>query len=78
MRDPMDRFEALFINLIEVEAELHAAVETLGRVPFGRGRADRRDLDRLDHYLNAAHETVDAMLDEFRLTLRAAMKRSVR
>ena len=78
MRDPMDRLEALLINLIEVEANLHAAVETLGRASFGRGRTDRRELDRLDHFVNAAHETVDAMLDEFKATLRAAMKRSVR
>jgi hypothetical protein len=74
MRDPMDRFEALYLRLIEAEAELHAATEVLGRVHFGRGRVDRREIDRLDHFLHTAHGTVTAVLDEFKLTLRTAMK----
>lgn len=75
MRDVMDRLEALYIRLIEVEANLHAATDVLGRVPFGRAAgADRREIERLDHFVHTAHETVDAILDEFRMTLRVAMK----
>lgn len=74
MSDFMDQFDALFVQLLAVEANLHAATEVLGRVPFGRSKDDRRELDRLDHFVHAAHTTVDAMIDEFRTALRAAMK----
>jgi hypothetical protein len=74
MRDVMDRLEALYIRLIEVEANLYAATEALRRIPFGRGRVARREFDRLDHFVHTGHETIDAILDEFRTALRAAMK----
>jgi hypothetical protein len=33
-------------------------------VTFSRG-VDRREVERLDYFVSTAHETVDAMLDEF-------------
>lgn len=74
MSNVMDRLEALYIRIIEVEANLHAATELLGRVPFGHGRIDRRELNRLDHFIYTAHETVTVILVDFRAALRAAMK----
>jgi hypothetical protein len=74
MRDVMDQLDALYNELLAVEANLYAAIELLGRVPFGRGGIDRRELNRLDHFIYTAHTTVDSMITEFKTAIRGAMK----